>query len=278
MYNADLVLKNSEFKLFQELMYSHAGIRLAAKKHSLVQNRLRKRIEHLKMSTYRQYYDYIVARGNESEFQECLNALTTNETYFFRHKKHWDFIKDVIIPQWKNKNYKGSTFRAWSAAASTGEEAHSMAILIRDLLPETEGWRIAIDATDINEDVLSRAKTGVYGEYSLQKLTKLCLKKYFTVGGGEGMHTVSQRIKKLVSFKLHNLQIPVLNKQYDVVFLRNVMIYFDDASKMKVLRNIEKCLSPGGYLFLGGAETLPGSENSKFKYIQPTIYRKNGNE
>jgi len=270
---SDITLKMREFKLFQDLMYSHAGIALSDMKHALVQSRLKRRIRALGMTTYRAYYEYISDKKNADEFQECLNALTTNETYFFRHKNHWDFFCQEIVPDWKRNNRRGMTFRFWSAASSTGEEPYSAAIALYELLPPDSGYRIHVDATDINKDVLSRAAAGVYGEYSVQKMTDLCLKKYFNINGARTEFHVVDQVRRLVQFNSHNLQTPKYGEPYDVIFLRNVMIYFDESSKSTVLRNVTGCLKPGGYLFLGGAETLSACQEH-YVYSRPTIYRK----
>lgn len=268
----EAVLKPSEFKLFKEMIYNHAGISLTDTKHSLVQNRLRKRLRFLNLSRFRDYFEYISEKNNEDEFQECINALTTNETYFFRHKHHWDYLVSTLIPNWKKNNSYGSTFRAWSAASSTGEEPYSLTILLDDCLSGNEGWHINVHATDINKEVLTHAKEGVYGEYALQKVTRLCLEKYFN-DIGEKHYQVTDSIRKMVEFSIHNLQVPSAGNKYDVVFLRNVMIYFDDISKSRVIANITSRLKNGGYLFLGGAESLSACRE-QYDQIHPTIYRK----
>ncbi len=268
----DVELTPSEFRLYKELMYRHAGISLAENKHSLVQNRLRKRLNSVCLSSFREYYEYICEKRHAAEFQECINALTTNETYFFRHKQHWDYIVSKLVPSWQQTSSKGSMFRVWSAASSTGEEPYSLAILLSDCLASTAGWRISVEATDINEEVLKQAKAGVYGEYSLQKVTSLCLKKYFTPVDDKH-YRVADSIRKVVDFSVHNLQTPSSGHKYDMVFLRNVMIYFDDASKLRVISNISARIKNRGYLFLGGSEILPACQN-QYEQIFPTVYRK----
>lgn len=268
----DVSLQDSELRLFQDLMYREAGIRLADAKHNLVQSRLRKRLDALGHHSFREYHSYVTAPGHDAEFQRCLEALTTNETYFFRHKQHWDFLLGTIVPGWKKSAAKGGTFRAWSAASSSGEEAYSLAIALTEAFAST-GYQAKIDATDINTQVLARAKAGIYAGYALQKLTPPCLQRYLTPLPGGERHQVNADIRKLVEFRPHNLQQPSQGVAYDMILLRNVLIYFDGESKGVVLAHISARLKSGGWLILGGAETL-SERTDEFTYVRPTIYRK----
>jgi chemotaxis protein methyltransferase CheR len=268
-----LEITPKEFKLFKDLMYSKVGIKFGECKKALIQNRLRKRLRILSLPNYLEYYKYITDPKNESEFQECLNALTTNETYFFRHKNHWDFFTQIFVPSVLRRHNGGKVVRVWSAAASTGAEAYSAAIALYDLLPPPEGWQVQIDATDINAEVLEAAKEAVYDSYALQKKTKVCVSKYMEKIGDTNMWRVVVPVRQLVRFQPHNLLEVRRGLAYDFVFLRNVMIYFDDVSKARVLKNITEKIKPGGYLVLGGAESLSSCQK-KFRYIKPTIYQK----
>jgi len=268
----EVTLQDSELRLFQDLMYREAGIRLADAKHSLVQSRLRKRLDALELESFRDYHCYVTTPGHEAEFQKCLEALTTNETYFFRHKQHWDFLLGDIVPGWKKSASKGSTFRAWSAASSSGEEAYSLAIALTEAFARS-GHAAKIDATDINTQVIARAKAGIYAAYALQKLTPHCLQRYLTPQSGGQRHQVNADIRKLVEFRPHNLQQPSQGPAYDLILLRNVLIYFDGDSKGVVLAHISARLKSGGWLILGGSETL-SERNDEFTYVRPTIYRK----
>ena len=269
----DLQLKNGELRLFQDLMYREAGIRMADAKHTLVQSRLRQRLDALGLTSYRDYHTLVTAPGNETEFQRCLEALTTNETFFFRHKQHWDCVLDQIVPEWKRKAAKGATFRAWSAASSTGEEPYSLAIALDAALDGT-AFTARVEATDINTQVLARAKQGIYGSYALQKLTQQCLARYFRPLPDGERHQVRDTIRQMVEFRSHNLLQPSRGPAFDLILLRNVLIYFDSNSKHIVLGHIANRLKPGAWMILGGAETLSG-RTSEFSYVQPATYRKN---
>jgi chemotaxis protein methyltransferase CheR len=264
----EIRLTPSEFRLFQELMYRHAGVRLGPTKHTLVQNRLRKRLRALGLSSYGHYHHLIADGAHPGELQECLNCLTTNETYFFRHRNHWDFFTREFLPEMAARS---GPVRIWSAAASTGAEAYSAAIALCDTFRRS-GRRLRVDATDINEDVLIRAREGVYDDYAVQKLTRACLAAYFEPVAN-GRHRVRESVRALVRFEQHNLLEPRRAEPYDLVFLRNVLIYFDEASKRSVLERVDRVIRPGGILILGGAESLSSGVGA-FRFLRPTIYRK----
>lgn len=264
-------LRPGEMKLFQDLIYREAGINLPDAKASLVQGRLRKRLDVLGLHSFQEYHAHVMKAGNQEELQECLEALTTNETFFFRHKHHWDFVLGTIIPEWQQTATRTATFRAWSAASSTGEEPYSLAIALKAGLKDSK--KAIVDATDINTKVLARAKAGTYGDYALQKLTPQCLKTYFHPCAKGDRHQVNDDIRAMAHFSQHNLQEPSQGAPYDLVMLRNVLIYFDAASKATVIRHMAPRIKPGGWLFLGGAETLSDS-SGQFTYVRPTIYQK----
>jgi chemotaxis protein methyltransferase CheR len=267
------VLKDSEFRKYQRLMYDHAGIQLNESKHALVQNRLRKRLRLLGLTSYEEYFKLVVDPAHPEEFQECMNALTTNETYFFRHKNHWDFFTGEFIPELKaaRQGKQLKEIRLWSAAASVGAEAYSAAIAVEELLPEEQGWSLTIDATDLNVEVLRQAREGRFNAYAVQKLTKHCLTKYFALEGQE--YVVREKLRAKVNFRRHNLLEEMRGACYDLVFLRNVLIYFDEASKSRVVDNVANRIRKGGYLILGGAESLT-AHRERFEYVKPTIFRK----
>ena len=262
-----------DFQLFQKLMYSTVGILLPEKKIPLVKNRLKKRLVDLNLNYYGAYYKYLVHANNPDELQICINELTTNETFFFRHKSHWDFIINNFIPQWREKNTSSEAVRAWSAASSTGEEAYSLAIVLRDMFTNKPSSHLVVDASDINQDVLSVARKGVYSPYAVQKLTTRCLSEYFIPHSLENSYQLKSESKQLVNFSHHNLMTEKVGQQYDLILIRNVLIYFDEESKKTVMGQLDKALKPGGYIIFGGAETLPALQD-KYSYIMPTIYRK----
>jgi chemotaxis protein methyltransferase CheR len=261
-------LTDLEMRTVQSLLYRLAGIRLADGKRMLVQHRLAKRLRERGVASYRDYCALVARPDEADELQRCINALTTNETYFFRHKHHWDFVVEQVVPAWRASRRAP---RAWSAACSTGEEPYSLAIIARELIPE---HLPAIDATDINDAVLRAAEAGVYGQYALQKATPGCLERYFRPLGEERW-AVQPELRAMVRFRQANLLEPSRGSPYDLVLLRNVLIYFDEPSKARALKNVAERMAPGGWLLIGGAESL-GTRSAEFDYISPGIYRKGG--
>jgi len=259
-------LTRSDLSTVQELVYRLAGIRLADGKKQLVQHRLSRRLRERHLDSYHDYCQLLGRSEEEAERQRFLNALTTNETYFFRHKQHWDFIIDHLIPAWRAARHPP---RIWSAACSTGEEPYSVAILMRELFMDKPS---TIDATDINDLVLRTAREGTYGSYALQKVTPLCLERYFEPATAERW-TVTKKVRDLVNFRQVNLLQTTSGSAYDLILCRNVLIYFDDASKDRALRVIAQRMSPTSYLMIGGAESL-GSLHTYFEFQAPGIYRK----
>jgi len=262
-----------EFRLIQELMYSHAGVRLTDVKMLLVENRLRKHVERLGLRSFKQYHDVITQDAHAEELRQCLNALTTNETYFFRHKEHWDFIAQVVVPEWKKSHMTGSAFRVWSAAASIGAEAYSTALLLHEILPEDGGHHFEIEATDINQNVLDKAKRAEFDDYAVQKITPKGLKQYFRHDTERRLYRLTPQIASLVGFRRQNLLEPSRGPAYDLVLLRNVLIYFDEASKAQVVARVMSRMRGGSYLFLGGAESL-SAHREHFEMVKPTILRR----
>jgi chemotaxis protein methyltransferase CheR len=274
-------LTDAEFSLFAALIYKLAGISLKDTKMSLVSNRLRKRLRALNLRSYREYYDYIASRGAraEEETVHFINAITTNETYFFRHEQDFELLKNVIIPE-VEKRHAGlkKTLKVWSSASSTGEEPYSIAITVAEAVTDPQNWVIQIIASDINVEVLKQCEKGIYGPYAVSRLTPYAINKYFDklkpeTAHGEERYAVREEFKKMVRFKRHNLKEPFPLTKFDCIFCRNVLIYFDVESKTHVVENLYNSLTDGGYLILGHAESLMRIK-SRFNYYRPSIYRR----
>lgn len=270
----ELRISDDELRMFQELTYAEAGIRLPDSKRNLIQGRLSRRIAELGYSRFDQYYQVISDPNNATERMVCIEALTTNETFFFRHKQHWDFIGETIVSEVRQR-HPGRPFRAWCAACSTGEEPYSLAILLDNLTQTNGALPFRIFASDINSRVVKQAQQAVYDEYALQKVTNLCRSRYFVSHYSETFE-VTPDIRKQVNFSLHNLTKPAPHKDLDLVMLRNVLIYFDAQSKQAVINHMASAIRPGGYLILGGAESM-AADLQWFTYVAPAIYRRNNN-
>lgn len=274
-------ITTGEFQLFAKLIYKIAGIHLRDSKIALVSNRLRKRLKALDLGSYREYYDYISKNDSkaQNEITHFIDAITTNETYFFRHETDFDFLRTTVIPEVEKRQLARNKYiKIWSAASSTGEEPYSIAMTVAEALDELPGWNIQILASDINVTVLSSAEKAVYGPYAVSRLNNYAINKYFDrqkplTPGGEEKYLVKPHYKKMVKFKRHNLKESMNIMKFDCIFCRNVLIYFDNESKTHVIHNLYNALNDGGYLILGHAESLMRIK-SNFKYVRPSIYKR----
>lgn len=274
-------LTMGEFQLFARLIYKIAGIHLKESKMALVSNRLRKRLHALNHSSYREYYDYI-SRNDvkaQDEITHFIDAITTNETYFFRHETDFDFLRNIIIPEVeKRQTSRNKTIKIWSAASSTGEEPYSIAMTVAEVLGGDPCWNIQILASDINVTVLNFAEKAVYGPYAVSRLNNYAINKYFDRQKSPAPHSeekyiVKPQYKKMVKFRRHNLKENMSLMKFDCIFCRNVLIYFDNESKTHVIENLYNALNDDGYLILGHAESLMRIK-SKFKYVRPSVYKR----
>jgi len=263
-------LTDCEFVQFQRFIHEAAGISLSDAKKPLVSGRLAKRLHQLQFNSYGSYFELIASGTAPEETQIAIDLLTTNETYFFREARHFDHLRSVL----KERKRGGTPFRAWSAACSTGEEPYSIAMVLADLLPP-QGWEVL--ASDISARVLETARQGHYpmtraGHVPLEYLRRFCLKG---VDVEDGTLLVSRVLRECVEFAQINLnagRLPALGK-FDVVFLRNVLIYFDGATKRRVVQRVLDHLRQGGYLYIGHSESLHDME-LPVRGIAPAIYRK----
>ncbi|WP_331344334.1 protein-glutamate O-methyltransferase CheR [Cellvibrio sp. UBA7661] len=256
------------FHKIRDYVYRTAGIVIGNEKTAMVTGRLWRRLELYGHKTYEAYFAYVSSPEGAQERSTMLDLLTTNETYFFREPAHFDFLRDEIIPQQRNK-----PMRVWCAASSTGEEPHSIAMVLSDVMGKTD-WDIL--ATDISGKVLEHARTGVYRAERIDHIPANYLKNYCRRGIGEyeGMLAVVPSLRSRIRFEQHNLMHTRKNdEQFDVIFLRNVLIYFDQPTKQKVIENLLQCLRPGGWLILGHCESITGL-NLKLSTVRPSIYRK----
>ena len=264
-------ITREEFTLFQRLIYKLAGISMSDAKQTLLAGRLQKRLRHYNLQTYTQYYRMVASGQHPGEVQTMVDLLTTNETYFFREPKHFEFLTSEILP----KRSAGSTFRVWSAASSTGEEAYTIAMLLTDKLGASRPWEVF--GSDISTQVLAKAARGHYPMTRNEGIPPDYLRKYCLRGvrAQEGTFLIAPEVRQHVSFTQVNLTHPIKADVglFDVIFLRNVMIYFDMETKQKVVSHLLPHLKPGGYFIIGHSETLNGL-NTPLRAVRPTIYQK----
>ena len=264
------------FDKFRSLIYDRSGISLADNKETLVSARLGKRMRTLGISELNHYYQYVIDHEQEGELTHLLNAITTNVTSFFREIDHFEFLTQAVA-EWLDAGRQ--RLRLWSAACSTGEEPYSMALILREALGDAP-VDVKILATDISLDVLAQGVQGRYVADRLKPVNAMLKGRYFTKDkiAEETYFEVGPALKDLVVFKQLNLAAPPFPMQgpLDIVFCRNVMIYFDRHVRTCLLREIYRLLRPGGVLIVGHAESLAGIATS-FATVKATIYTKTAN-
>ncbi len=262
-----VALRTREFRLFQRLMFEAAGVSLAASKKALVSGRLSRRVRMTGCGSFDAYHELL--RHDPEERQRAIDLLTTNETYFFREPKHFAFMRETLLPAHPDNR----PFRAWSAACSSGEETYSLAMLLDDTLGES-GWELL--GSDISQRVLERARRGLYPLARTDHMPPGYLKRYCLKGTSSyaGQFLVTRGLRNRVKFAQLNLNadLPRL-EPFDVIFLRNVMIYFSHETKVQVVRRVLGRLRPGGHLFVGHSESVNGIAD-ELRLVRPSVYRK----
>jgi chemotaxis protein methyltransferase CheR len=272
-------LKESEFNKFRKLIYESCGINLNDNKVHLVKARLGKRIRKLQFDSFSEYYKYVLKPENSDEFVQVLDAISTNTTFFFREGHHFDFLNRTSLPELiqKKKKDKSKKIRVWSAGCSTGEEPYSLALTLLEMLGNEQGWDVKVLATDISTKVLKLAHNGVYDKNKLQGIPNHLLPKYFNGFEEDGTkkYQVKDNIHRLITFRRLNLMNDSFpfKGQFDFIFCRNVMIYFDKPTRERLINRIYNYLETGGYFFIGSSESFSGL-NHKYTYVKPSIFRK----
>lgn len=254
-----------------DLVRRHTGIHMAERKWTMLQGRLRRRLRMLELDDWN---DYLAVLGSQSEeVDEFIDLVTTNETSFFRTPRIWDHLWQVFLPGWFAQ-HRGATLQIWSAAASTGEEAYSMAMLCEEFRALQPAFKYRILATDIASRVLVVGTAGRYRGRSIDGLRRTrpaWLEKYFRVDGDAC--EVSPTLRAAVTFRRHDLYQPLETGKVDLVLLRNVLIYFDEDGQREVLAVARRAMAPGGVLVVGESESLHRLQ-AGFAFEQPSIYRK----
>ncbi len=257
--DADIKMTDEEFLLVRDLVYNYSGLFFADDSRFLLERRLSQRLAHHQLATFHEYYYYLRYDLNrEQELSDIMDLLTTNETYFFRESFQLKAFTDEIIPELAAiKSARGDrTLRVWSAGCSTGEEPYTIAMLLLER-PELAGWKIEIIGTDISQRVLHHARKGVYGNSSFRVTEPVYKNRHFHEQ--DGGHRIADRIRELVTFSRLNLydqsRFLFLGKM-DIIFCRNVIIYFDQPAKKRVIEQFYSSLNPGGFLLLGHSESL----------------------
>ncbi|QRO01502.1 methyltransferase domain-containing protein [Archangium violaceum] len=271
-------ISDREFRLFQELVYRQAGIFLPPVKKAMLSARLAPRLRALGLDSHAAYYRHVVAEGNEDEQVRMLDCICTNETHFFREPAHFDFLEQRVCPRWREQAAAGQRsrrMRVWSAACSTGEEPYSLAMVLLSQFPPGSGWEVEVLATDLSTRALEQASEGLWRVDKAREIPPGYLRTFMLKGvrSQEGWMRVGPLLRSVVRFERLNLNAgsyPGVGT-FDLIFCRNVLIYFDLASRTGVLRRLFTHLSPQGYLLLGHSESLTGSL-VRARCVQPAVY------
>jgi chemotaxis protein methyltransferase CheR len=263
------------FHRVRELVKQRSGIDLGDGKRSLVHGRLIRRLRKLGMADFDAYVA-MVEDPNHPEAEPFLNSLTTNVTEFFREPHHFSTLAQRVVPELRAQHSQDRRIRIWSAGCSSGEEPYTIAIVMSELLPRSEGWDLKILASDIDSDILARAAEGVYPIEKVQKIEKRRLQRFFQRGSGShtGHVRASDELRSLISFRRLNLmEAWPMRGPFDVIFCRNVIIYFDPVTRSRLVGRYADLLGPGGRLFLGHSESLTGGNHGLTPYDK-TVYQK----
>lgn len=272
-------ITDAEFNALRDLLYARTGIRLNDGKRALVINRLRTRLAATKKHSYAEYFSLLKTETGP-ELVEFINAVTTNETFFFRHDEQFSYLTNTLLPRLIQQRQAQGRHELviWSAACSTGEEPYTLAILLDSFFEKHPGWTFRIMATDINTEVLEDAKNAVFSDRSLQLVKKRHEMRWFKpLREKPGFYELSPEIRRHVRFREHNLMKPAPYHGVDLLFVRNVMIYFDKASKNSAVSHLAAALEPDGYFFISLAETL-NDVRTDLEYLKLGIYARNGKQ
>jgi chemotaxis protein methyltransferase CheR len=280
----ELAVSPALFQKFQKLIYAETGIWLGASKTALLCGRLFRRLRTLGMDSLESYYDCIARPDQNEERARMIDAITTNETRFFRGSRQFDFMVQTAIPRWRveaEQQRRPRRVRVWSAGCSSGEEPYTVAMLLARHLPAEDGWDARLLATDISNRMLEKAREGIYPIARSEEIPNDLLHSFMLRGMAErqGEMKVKVEIQQMVDFRRLNLaqESELAEGPFDAIFCRNVLIYFDDAAKRKVVTHLVRHLAANGLLFVGHAENL-NRVSAQLRSLEPTIYTKTGDE
>jgi chemotaxis protein methyltransferase CheR len=265
-------IKQDEFKELTTFLKNNYGINLTHKKN-LIEGRLNNVLIEKGFNSFRKYIDYVYSDSTKNELTNLINKLTTNHTFFMREKEHFEYFKNKALPYFKDR-VKDKDLRIWSAGCSSGEEAYTLAMIMGDYFAEEKSlWDKKILATDISVNVLQLARSGIYSGECLREIPINWRLKYFNNIDNDN-YKIDSKLKDEVIFRVFNLmdQFP-FKRKFHVIFCRNVMIYFDQETKEKLIRKFYDMTEVGGYLFIGLSESLAKTE-VPYEYVMPSVYRK----
>jgi len=261
---------------YGKLIYDVTGIRISPQKQALLANRVRRRLKATGIADFDAYLKHLqLLKPSHCEWDCFLQEITTHETYLFRDEPHWQWFKDQYLATISQDALAGGrprSLRIWSAACSTGDEAYSAAICIASGLKQLLPWTVKIIGTDIGVGAVEQARKATFSERAMKLVPPTLRTRYFTNAEEAGFSRAKAELTNLVQFRQHNLLDPLLEQPFDLIFLKNVLIYFDDASKQRVVANVLKLLKPGGHLIAGAAEGI-SDHLKQLKRVHAWLYR-----
>ena len=266
---------DKHFNMLRELVREHTGIALSDIKKELIYGRLTRRLRKLGLKDFDSYLFLIKRKGND-ELGNFVNSVTTNLTSFFREDHHFQYLQNTLLPMLMSRRQNTRRIRIWSAGCSTGQEPYSIAMVVRETVPHIENWDIKILATDIDTNVLDTGKCGVYDLGKIEGISKTRLQRWFLKGKGEKSESVKARpeLQELITFRQLNLLNDwPMQGEFDVLFCRNVVIYFDKDTQRVLFDRFANQLKEDGYMFIGHSESL-FKVTDRFELLGKTIHRK----
>jgi chemotaxis protein methyltransferase CheR len=267
------VLHPKDFEQISQIVYKQCGIRLTSGKEELVRSRLIRRLRALELTSFESYLQFVKEDRTTQELRTMIDALTTNKTSFFRENQHFEYMRNHILPGLKAQSTR---LRIWSAGCSSGEEPYTIAMILQEEWPNIHLADVRILATDISTRVLTKARAAEYEKEYLRDIPQDYISKYFTLlrSTPTRVYGIQDKIKKLIRFaQLNLMESWPMKGPFDIIFCRNVMIYFDSATQVQLVRRFYDLLVPGGHLLVGHSESLVAN-SCGFKYVQPATYTK----
>jgi chemotaxis protein methyltransferase CheR len=272
-------LSDKYFKAFAEVIEKRVGIKLPPAKQTMVEGRLRKRVRALDLADVNDYARHFFERGHlEAELPHLIDCVTTNKTDFFREPSHFEFLRNVAVPALlKLHATRAANLKIWSSACSTGAEAYTIAMVLQEMSEQRRDFRFSILGTDISTDVLREAKSAIYPTAFIEPVPAAMRQRYVLVAkqAGRGVARIAPELRSLTRFERLNLMdthYPV-DQDVDVIFCRNVLIYFDKPTQQAVVERLASHLRPGGYLLLGHSESMAGSGVAGINQVVPTVFQ-----
>jgi chemotaxis protein methyltransferase CheR len=269
---------DGEFRRFSELIQSEFGIKMPPTKKVLLQSRFQKRLRALGMHSYKEYCDYVFSdEGRERERSHLVDVVTTNTTHFFREPKHWEIMNSIVLPElWSRGVGRGRPLRLWSAGCSSGEEPYTLAMILSEFAARSSGFDFTILATDISREILQKAMRAVYSMEKVDEIPQAMRKKYLLKSKTKPLIKIDAPLRNKVHFQQLNFMEDFrIQEQQDIIFCRNVVIYFDRQTQVVLFNKFCNHISPGGYLFIGHSESLSGMR-LPIRQIAPTVFQKIG--